>query len=482
MVDNVNIVGRKYEQRLIRDYWNSGKSELIAVYGRRRIGKTYLVKKCFGEKFDFWFTGMYDTPRAVQLLQFRNELRRFSGKDVKPLRTWFDAFNALRDYLLSLKKDKIVVFLDELPWMDTPRGNFLAAFSNFWNMWSSPVSQLKLFICGSATTWMMSNIIGDKGGLYGRVCRPIYLAPFTLAETEEFISDIKDIDIGRYQILELYMILGGVPYYLDMIEKGIPLDKCIDNLFFRTGAPLRTEYEFLFKSLFRESTLYRRIVETLSKTLKGMTREQLRQTLKINDGGTFSAALDNLFQCDFIRRYTALGKSERDVMYQLSDLFSLFHLNFVTKSSGQDENFWSNMSGSGSRRAWSGYAFEQVCLHHLRQIKDSMGIAGVLSNACSWSSKPFTDSDGTKWSGGQIDLVIDRDDNIINLCEMKYSADEFIIDADYDRRLRQRASLFQKVTGTKKHIQHVFVTTFGIKQNSYSRIAQIQIDLDGLYR
>lgn len=476
------IVGRAYEQKLIRDCWDSDKSELVAVYGRRRVGKTFLVKKCFDEKFDFWFTGMYETSRSVQLHQFARELERHSGRKVGRLKSWFDAFDALKDYLLSLDKERITVFLDELPWMDTPKSGFVAAFSNFWNMWSSQGKYLKLFICGSATTWMMDHIIGDKGGLYGRVCRPIYLAPFTLGETEQFLMNVKGLEVSRYQVLQIYMVLGGIPYYLDMIERGIPIDMCIDNLFFRQGAPLRIEYDFLFRSLFKESVLYRRIVEVLSKSLKGLTRSQLKQVLKTQDGGALSEALENLCKCDFVRRYSAIGKSERDMMYQLCDLFSLFHLNFVTKESGQDESFWSNISGSGSRRAWSGYAFEQVCLHHLRQIKESMSISGVLSNACSWQCKSFVDSDGTKWQGTQVDLVIDRADNVINLCEMKFCQDEFVIDSDYDKRLRERVSVFRKVTGTKKSIQNVFITTYGVKANAYSSLVQVQVDANGLFR
>lgn len=481
MENDKHIIGREYEQKLISEYYNSGKSEMVAVYGRRRIGKTYLVKRCFNEQFDFWFTGMYDTSRSVQTAQFRRELGRYSSEAIKPMKNWFDAFDALRDYLLSLKKEKVVVFLDELPWMDTPKSNFIAAFSNFWNMWPSSESQLKLFVCGSATTWMMDHIIGDKGGLYGRVCRPIYLHPFTLRETEEYLNDFKGFKMGRSQILEIYMIVGGVPYYLDMFEKGIPLDKNIDNLFFRSGAPLRAEYEFLFRSLFKESVLYRRIVETLSKKMKGMTRSELKDSLKISGGGALSDALDDLCKCDFVRSYTAIGKKERDTMYQLSDQFSLFHLRFVTRGSGQDENTWTNMRGSGERNSWSGYAFEQVCLHHLRQIKSSMSILGVLSNACSWSCKPFVDDDGTSWKGGQIDLVIDRNDNVINLCEMKYTGDRFVIDEEYFRRLQERASLFKRVTGTRKSVVHTFITTFGIKENKYSDIAGIRVQMDDLF-
>ena len=475
------FIGREYEQGLVREYLESPKSEMVAIYGRRRIGKTYLIKRFFDEQFDFWFTGMYQAPKSVQLHQFQVRLERYSGKRLKRLKTWFEAFSALEEYLLSLNKEKVVVFLDEIPWMDTPKSNFLTAYADFWNMWSSSQTQLKLFVCGSATTWMLDNVIGNKGGLYGRVCRPIYLAPFTLNETEQFIRDVKGIEMGRAQILETYMILGGVPYYLDMLERGIPLDNCIDNLFFRQGAPLREEYDFLYRSLFKNAVLYRRIIEALSNKLKGLSRQEILEALNVDDGGTISKAIEDLCKCDFVRSYSAFGKEGKDTMYQLCDQYSLFYLRFVKSNDGQDEHTWSNMRGSGERKSWSGYAFEQTCLHHIRQIKNAMGISGVLSNVCSWQSKPFVDKDGTKWKGGQIDLIIDRADNVVSLCEMKYYSDEFVIDGDYDQKLRERASLFNKVTGTKKALNHVFITTYGVKRNSYSNIAQANLTMEDLF-
>ncbi|MBQ7159715.1 MAG: hypothetical protein IJS09_09910 [Treponema sp.] len=279
--------------------------------------------------------------------------------------------------------------------MDTQKGNFLAAFSYFWNMWSSAKTTIKLFVCGAATTWMLEKLIGDKGGLYGRVCRQIYLAPFTLGETEQFLKNIKKIELNRHQILELYMIVGGIPYYLDMIQKGVPLAQNIDNLFFREGAPLKTEYTFLFRSLFKDSKAYQKVIEALSTKMKGMTRTEIIEATNIKEGGTLTKILNNLCTCDFVRNYTAIGKTERDSLFQLTDVFSLFHLRFVKKSTGQDEHFWSNLSGSAQKNAWAGYAFEQACLHHIPQIKTKLGISGVLSNVYSWNCKPFTDKDGT---------------------------------------------------------------------------------------
>ena len=481
IMTNYNIIGREHEQAVIRSYLESGKSELIAVYGRRRVGKTYLVKSIFQNDFDFSFTGLYDVTRSVHLAQFQKYIERYSGKKVKRPKDWFEAFDMLRDYLDTLQKDRIVVFLDEIPWMDTPKSNFLAAFAQFWNDWASMKQNVKLIVCGSATSWMLSKFIGDKGGIYGRVCRPIWLAPFNLGETERFLKEMKGIEMNRHQILKIYMIMGGIPYYLDMLLKEIPLDVCIDDLFFRRGAPLRTEFDFLFRSLFKEARLYRNVVQVLATRQKGMSRQELLETLRLQEGGTMTEVLDNLVKCDFIRKYTAIGKAERDAQYQLTDLFSLFHIKFVANNSGQDEHLWSKLSGRGQVTSWSGYAFEQVCLHHISQIKNALGIGGIISNAHSWSCKPFVDKNGTKWKGGQIDLLIDRADEVINVCEMKYVSDKYEIDADYEERLRNRASLFRAVTKTRKVLHHTFVTTYGVTHNLHSGIVRSEVLMDDLF-
>lgn len=475
------IIGREYEQKLLRNYYDSQKAELVAIYGRRRVGKTFLVKKTLASEFAFSFTGMYETPRSVQLREFKINLERYSGKKYPRPKDWFEAFSMLAEYLDSLDQERIVVFLDELPWMDTPKGNFLGAFGRFWNDWGSTKDNFKLYVCGSATTWMVSKFIGNKGGLYGRVCRPIHLSPFTLQETELFLSEIKGMELNRKQIADIYMVMGGIPYYLDMLIRGEQLNRSIDNLFFREGAPLRDEYEFLFRSLFKDSKIYRKVVETLSDKMKGMSRQEILEALKLQEGGNLTEVLDNLVKCDFVRKFAVIGREERDAQYQLIDNFTLFHLRFVANHNGQDERFWSNIEGKPQKNSWSGYAFERLCMLHINQIKQALGISGVLSNVHSWSCKPFTDKNGQKWTGGQVDMLIDRSDNVINFCEMKYVSDKYSITAGYEERLRERASLFKQVTKTRKSIQHIFVTTYGIANNSYSSIAQNSITLDDLF-
>ena len=390
------IIGRAAEQEILRQRIDSGNSELIAIYGRRRVGKTFLVRQYFNDAFSFYFTGIYQGTRKEQLGEFNRQLEFYSGHKWKVAKDWFDAFAQLREYLESLGGNKpIVVFLDELPWMDTQKSRFVKAFEYFWNSWGATNKRLKMIVCGSATTWMRENVLSDKGGLYNRTTRSMYLAPFTLHETEQYLLS-RGINWNRYQIAECYMILGGTPLYLQMLERNLSLAQNVDNLFFVQNAPLAREYDFLFRSLFSEATMHRQVIETLAGKAMGMTRMEIMATAKVEDGGALTKVLRNLNDCDFIRQYTAFGKSERGTIYQLTDLFTLFHLRYVKGYRGQDEKHWQNMIDSPSRRAWSGYSFEQLCLHHIRQIKQKLGISGIQSDVCAW-----------KGDGGQIDLLIE---------------------------------------------------------------------------
>ena len=416
------IIGRLKECAILKDRYDSDKAELIAVYGRRRVGKTFLIKNYFKDRIDFYVTGIFNGTRQEQLMFFNRQLREFSGLPYPLATSWFDAFDQLRQHIMSLKKERTVIFMDEFPWLDSPRSGFMKAFDLFWNSWASERQGLKMIVCGSATTWMMSHLIGDRGGLHNRVTCRIRLAPFNLAETEAFLK-ANGIDWNRYQIAEAYMIMGGIPYYLQMLQKGFSLSQNIDRMFFSENAEMRDEYELLFRSLFKDASIYLNTVALLGRKAKGMTRAEIMSALKIPEGGNFSQVLENLCNCDFIRKYSAFGKKERDVMYQLSDFYTLFFLKFVKGRTIHDENLWSNMIDSPERRSWNGYSFEQLCLHHVPQIKSRLGISGIQTSVCSWSTAA---SEGHK--GGQIDLVIDRKDQVINLCEMKFLDGEYSVD------------------------------------------------------
>lgn len=469
------IIGRKQEIDTLSRCIESDKAELIAVYGRRRIGKTFLVKNLLRDKFDFYTTGIYKGSRQEQLRFFNRQLSEYSGMPYPMVNNWYDAFDQLKHYL-SQKKGKAIVFLDEMPWMDSPRSGFLKAFEVFWNGWASDHSNIKIIVCGSATTWIMSNLFGNKGGLYNRVTCRIKLQPFTLGECEMFFKS-KGIVWNRQQIVEAYMIFGGIPFYLEMLRKGQSLAQAVDSLFFRESGELRSEYDFLFRSLFNESAAYRGVVEALSKKSKGMTRQEIQSSIKMSDGGRLTDILDNLCNCDFIRRYSAFGNKERNMVYQLTDLFSLFHFRYVKGSSVQDENFWSLQTDTPQHNTWCGYAFEQVCLHHIPQIKKALGINGIRSGISAWSCRQTDEH-----QGAQIDLVIDRRDQVINLCEAKFSNNEYAITADYEKVLRNKVNAFRIETKTRSALHLTMITTYGVAKNTHSSIVTSEVTMDDLFK
>lgn len=474
MVYNSSIIGRHHEQDILRMCIDSPKAEFIAVYGRRRIGKTFLVKQYFDEKFDFFATGVYKASRPEQLSHWQEQLRKASGVKREKPKNWNEAFSQLQDFVESLGPErKVVVFIDELPWFDTPKSGFLRALDLFWNGWASTKKNFKLIVCGSATTWMTNKLLGDKGGLHNRVTRPIHLAPFSLLETEMYLKSMN-MDWSRQEVLDTYMIFGGTPFYLSLLRPDLSLAQNVDELFFGEDAVLKSEYPFLFKSLFKEAALYRKIVETISSTLEGMTRQELIKKSKATDNGTLTEALENLVKCDFLRRYQAFGKKDHDPMYQLTDMYTLFYLRFVKNSNGQDPHAWSVM-GTGQKNAWAGYAFEQVCILHAAQIKKALGISGIASDICSWRYI-------TPEKKAQIDLVIDRCDKNIDLCEMKYSDHEYELKKDYVEYLKERREIFREATGTKKTLRLTLIASSGIKSGMYSSAIQSKLSADDLFQ
>lgn len=469
----MKIIGRKNELNLLNTSYKSGKPELIAVYGRRRVGKTFLVRQHFKDKFAFYTTGIYQGTKKEQLTFFNKQLNEYSNAAYPMAEDWFSAFDQLKHLLIHSKETTKVVFMDEFPWMDTPRSRFLKAFELFWNSWGCVQTDLKLIVCGSATTWMTDKFLGGKGGLRGRVTLNIPLSPFTLNETEQLLSE-QGIIWNRRQILDGYMVFGGIPYYISLLQKNLSLTQNVDALFFAPSAQLKNEYDFLFQSLFSQSNVYKAVVATLAKKNMGLSRREIMNTLKLQDNGGLTEILNNLQKCDFIRKYSAFGKSERDALFQLTDLFSLFYLKFVKGYHGQDDNHWSNMLDTPVQNTWRGYAFEQVCLLHLPQIKKALGINGIQSDVCSWRSK-----NGER--GGQIDMIIDRRDQTINLCEMKYSASQYEITKAYDEKMIQRREIFRQETKTRKALYLTMITTHGILPNKYSDDIQSEVTMEDLF-
>ena len=469
------IIGRKEEQQILHSAVQSENSEFVAVYGRRRVGKTYLIRETFGYKFTFQHTGLAKGNTKEQLFSFAISLRDAGYDDCPIPKSWLEAFSLLSTYLKNSTDEKKIVFLDELPWMDTPRSNFISAFEHFWNGWASARKDIVLIICGSATSWIINKVINDHGGLHNRVTKQIALQPFTLKECEMFAKS-KGLEMSRYQLAECYMVLGGIPYYWSLLEKGLSLAQNIDKIIFAKNGKLSNEFNQLYASLFKSPEQYIDIVTALGKKKAGMTREEIIAATDKYSNGALSKVLDELEYCGFIRKYNGFDKKSKQAIYQLIDNYTLFYFKFIQQNENNDEHFWSASIDSAMHRAWSGLAFERLCMAHTQQIKAALGIAGVLSNVYSWRKEADETSDGA-----QIDLLIDRKDQVINLCEMKYSLSEYAIDAEYEQKLRNKKSVFIDTTNTRKAVHLTMVTTFGIKANAHSGIVQNEVKLDDLF-
>ena len=472
------IIGRQAECERLEKCLKADQAQLVIIYGRRRVGKTFLINQFFDGRFDFKLTGAYAEPKETQLRYFAAELNRQSGKDNPVPKDWIEAFELLRGHLSLLPKtEKHVVFLDEMPWMDTQRSGFLSAFEWFWNDWGCTQDNLIIVVCGSATSWMVEKIAENKGGLFNRQTCRLYLQPFTLRETELYLKS-RDIDWSRRDIAETYMIMGGIPYYLSLIDPELAFNANIDNMFFRKRAELWDEFEHLYQTLFSNSEQYIKIVEQLSKKRMGLTRSEISEQTKLPANGVLTKMLNNLVDSGFVRKYAFYGRKTKEPLYQLSDFYTMFYFRFIKDGFGKDEHFWSNTLDNPSRRAWAGLTFEQLCKDHILSIKKKLGISGVLSEESSWfSSNP---DDGSS-SGAQIDLLIDRRDQVINICEVKFSMNEFQIDKDYDQRLRNKIAVFRQETNCKKTIQLSMITTFGVQKNKYSSIVTNEVLLDDLF-
>ena len=455
----------------------SEKSAFVALYGRRRVGKTYLIRSVYEGRFSFQLTGIANVDTANQLTNFHTSLLRYfpEFEDNALPKDWFQAFQQLITALETLPKiGKKVLFLDELPWLDTQNSLFISALEHFWNSWASERNNIILVVCGSAASWMINELINNTGGLYNRVTHPIALSPFTLAECEAFFQ-AKSPGYDRYQLLQLYMVFGGIPFYLDTIDVKKSATQNINELCFTQRGRLRNEFEKLYASLFKKADKHIAIIEALAKKSKGLERKELLQAAKLTDGGTATAILRELEESNFIRTYNTFGKAKYNSIYQLSDFYSFFYLKFIKKNSSFDDDFWINGIDAPEIRAWSGYAFEQVCLAHLPQIKKALGIESVQTQSSAWLG-----SDGTKKA--QIDLIIDRRDQVINLCEMKFSIKPYTIDKEQSENLRNKMAVFQDASKTKKALWLTFITTFGLTPNTYSQsLVHQSLTIDALF-
>lgn len=453
----------------------SERSEFVVVYGRRRIGKTFLVRRFFRDNYAFSFVGKHEMGREQQLTEFAKELMRYSHSTFVPqLKNWTEAFDALQRLLETYGiPDKKVVFFDEMPWMDTPKSDFVSALENFWNGWANMRDDIVLVACGSATSWMVDKLLHNQGGLFNRITQKLYLRPFKLSEMEQYLDE-KHFGWNRYQIAQCYMILGGIPFYLTLLNPKLSLLSNIDELFFADAhAMLRTEYNELYSTLFKRPDNYLAVIRMLTERKEGFTRKEISEKTKLG-GAALSKILSDLEQCDFIFSYARYGNAKNNAIYRIKDFYTLFYYKYVNGIDTKDSLRWTHLSSTPQVSSWQGFSFELLCLLHLDEIKKALGIDRILNDASAWRSRQPEQNT-------QIDLVIERADHNINLCEMKFSSGMYAIDKGYEQKLRERMSIFQAETMTRCSTRITLVTTYGVLQNKHSGIVNDEVLLDDLF-
>ncbi len=471
----MKIAGRKAEIKLLKFLLQKEESEFVAVYGRRRVGKTFLVRQVYKNEIVFECSGLHKKSFGQQLENFWLTLQEFNAKPSIPPKTWLQAFSQLKTYINTLKNDaKKVIFLDEIPWFETPRSGFLAALDNFWNQYCSKREDIILVICGSAASWIIKKVINDKGGLHNRITTHIQLMPFTLKETKDFL-ELKNIHLTLKDITELYMCIGGIPFYLKEVKAGKSIPQILDDLFFVPQAKLRREFSNLYAALFKNSDLHEQIIAALVTKNKGLTRSEIVKKAQLKSGGGLSVALKELTECGFVKSIFPLHQKREKILYRLVDEYSLFYFKFLKDR--QVKVSWLQVSNKPTYTIWRGYAFENLVFKHTQAIKKALGINGIITNEYTWQYKGCTNEQGV-----QIDLVIDRTDNCINLLELKFYNQPYQITKSYAEQLRQKVSVFRNKTRTKKNIFITFLTPFGVINNKYYlSIVTNQLTIEDLF-
>jgi uncharacterized protein len=473
-----SFVGRKKELEILQKVLNSDDPEMVAVIGRRRVGKTVLVRTAFSGQIDFEITGTQNASTSEQLKNFAIRIRDFFGEEalIGTPKNWMDAFEILMRQLdRKQKKDKLVIFFDELPWLSTHKSGFLNALGFFWNSWATQ-RNVVVAICGSAAAWMISKVVYHKGGLHNRITKRIDLQPFNLYETEAFLKS-RNINFDRYQLLLLYMAMGGIPHYLKELSAGKSAAQNIDEVCFSGSGLLRDEFSKLYLALFENADNHIVIIRALAKKWKGLSRSEIAGATKLPDGGGLTDVLEELVGSGFVSAYYSFGKKKKDMLYRLTDEYSLFYLKFIEPNRTPGKSVWLSLSQTQEFKSWSGYAFESICIKHLPQVEKALSISGVYSEASGFVHRGNAD-----FAGLQIDLILDRKDHVINLFEMKFYHEPWLMSKSDASELRNRVSLFRNLTKTSKQVFLTAVTPFGLRQNEHSTgLVDSEVKMDDLF-
>lgn len=483
------LIARQEEQSELLDAYQSKQAEFIVLYGRRRIGKTFLIEELYGKQKGhyFQFTGIQKGTLKEQLDQFAKQIGHcfYQGAAIRVPATWLDALEILTKAIEPIPQNKkIVIFLDELPWMCTKKSRLLQAIDYYWNQHWKRDKRFKLVVCGSSASWIIKKILHHKGGLHNRNTRTLLLRPFTLQEAKKFFEQAH-VKLSDEQLVQFYMLCGGVPYYLAQIKKGKSVAQMTDKLCFQQDGMLYQEFDKLFASLFDEAESYKELIYLIASKHEGIARTEIEKKSQYSSGGGLTDKLKELEEAGFIQSFLPLEHQARGIYYRIIDEYCYFYLKWILPIKNtlvvkeRDSKYWSNKMGTPAYYNWLGYAFETICYKHIHEIKKALDLT-VSTNIGVWRYIPKKEDSDT---GVQIDMLFDREDGIVSLCEIKYTKEPFSIDKAYAENLKNKMAVYKAKTHSKKQIQLVLISANGIKTNYYSEelISQV-ITLEQLMR
>ena len=453
----MKIYGRDKQIQIFQELLNNKKPAFMAIYGRRRIGKTYLVTEFFKEqKCNFFhLTGVKKAKSSIQLENFKYALEAtYKKSEAASFTNWNQAFVSLSKEIKKSKK-KTVLFFDEVPWLTGGKSDFLLALDHFWNHYLSSDPNVICIVCGSSASWIIKKIIKGRYGFHHRLTHKIHLHPFDLYETEGFLK-LSGLDFGRQQIIELYFAIGGVAKYLTLLKPNLSVVENIQEIIFSKEGLLYDEFEDLYSAIFNKHENYVEIVKLLGQHHYGMTRDEIKKALGVSSGGSLTKWLEDLETADFITAISSYKKNRKEKIYLLTDEFSRFYLTWFAKGRRMPNEYWLQQKRTAKYKTWAGLAFEVLCVKHIDIIKSKLGITGIQTTESFYKNENC-----------QIDLLIEREDRCINICEMKYSISLDL--NEVKKELNFKKESFNKATNNKKQLLATLITNDDIKLTGQQR-------------
>jgi AAA+ ATPase superfamily predicted ATPase len=405
------FIGRKVEIAQLTALIDLPRPSIAVIYGRRRVGKSELIRHVTQGKNVLSFEGLEGQPKHKQIKNFLFQLSAQSNIREKNISDWPDALILLR----TLTQDgQWIIILDEFQWMANYQNELVSVIKMIWEKYLSQNPDLTLILCGSIASFMKSKVL-KSSALYGRTDYELNLHELNLSEISEFFPGK-----GSDEVIDTAMLVGGIPKYLELISEYPSLYDALEPLAFSQDGFFKTEYDRLFASHFGKKPIFMKIIQTLATNPYGLTTGKLAKEMQVASGGTLCHQLDDLESAGFLHSIIPFDKPEGSKLrkYILMDAYVRFYHSIIRGSMKEttppNTQFHAIMS-SPRYAAWAGMAFEFLCMRHHKEISRILGFHGIP-----YTAGPFFQRKTLDTPGVQIDLLFERSDKILVLCEMKY--------------------------------------------------------------